>query len=169
ARRMAGQGAPEGRLALLERDDQRRALAGLDQRRPLGGGADPDGQRMCVQPFVVDHEPHHADRHAPRGEGDRELLLRDVDGRLGGARVGDVAGGRDAEEADGDGGCEQEEPCELHASPYGGWHRSGLLYDPRAVALLGRTTLDRTIVRLLPAVPKAVVRRLSEPYIAGST
>jgi proline dehydrogenase len=44
-----------------------------------------------------------------------------------------------------------------------------LLYDPAAVALLGRTTLDRTIVRLLPAVPKPVVRRLSEPYIAGST
>jgi proline dehydrogenase len=44
-----------------------------------------------------------------------------------------------------------------------------LLYDPRAVALLGRLTLDRTIVRLLPAVPKPVVRRLSAPYIAGST
>ena len=29
--------------------------------------------------------------------------------------------------------------------------------------------LDRALVRLLPAVPKPVVRRLSEPYIAGST
>jgi len=37
------------------------------------------------------------------------------------------------------------------------------------VALLGRSTLDRTIVRLLPAVPKPVVRRLSAPYLAGPT
>ena len=37
------------------------------------------------------------------------------------------------------------------------------------MALLGHSTLDRTIVRLLPAVPKPVVRRLSAPYIAGST
>ena len=37
------------------------------------------------------------------------------------------------------------------------------------MALLGRSTLDRTIARLLPAVPKPVVRRLSAPYIAGST
>ena len=37
------------------------------------------------------------------------------------------------------------------------------------MALLGRSTLDRTIVRLLPAVPKPVVRRLSQPYIAGSS
>ena len=37
------------------------------------------------------------------------------------------------------------------------------------MALLGRSTLDRTIVRLLPAVPKPVVRRLSAPYIAGSS
>jgi proline dehydrogenase len=37
------------------------------------------------------------------------------------------------------------------------------------VALLSRSTLDRTIVRLLPAVPKPIVRRLSAPYIAGST
>ena len=43
-----------------------------------------------------------------------------------------------------------------------------MLYDRRAVALPGRSTLDRTIVRLLPAVPKPVVRRLLEPYIAGS-
>ena len=28
---------------------------------------------------------------------------------------------------------------------------------------------DRAIVRILPAVPKPVVRRLSAPYIAGST
>jgi proline dehydrogenase len=31
------------------------------------------------------------------------------------------------------------------------------------------TFLDRAIVRLLPAVPKPVVRRLSSPYIAGPT
>ena len=31
------------------------------------------------------------------------------------------------------------------------------------------TLLDRTIVRLLPAVPKPVVQRLSSRYIAGST
>jgi proline dehydrogenase len=37
------------------------------------------------------------------------------------------------------------------------------------VALLGRSMLDRTIVRLLPAVPRPVVRRLSAPYIAGRT
>jgi proline dehydrogenase len=37
------------------------------------------------------------------------------------------------------------------------------------VALLGRSTLDRTIVRLLPAVPRPVVQRLSARYIAGST
>jgi proline dehydrogenase len=37
------------------------------------------------------------------------------------------------------------------------------------VALLGRSTLDRTIVRVLPAMPRTVVRRLSAPYIAGST
>ena len=37
------------------------------------------------------------------------------------------------------------------------------------MALLGRTTLDHTIARLLPAVPKPVVRRLSAPYIAGSS
>jgi proline dehydrogenase len=37
------------------------------------------------------------------------------------------------------------------------------------VALLGRSTFDRTIVRLLPAVPRPVVQRLSARYIAGST
>ena len=37
------------------------------------------------------------------------------------------------------------------------------------MALLGRSTLDRTIVRLLPAVPRPVVQRLSARYIAGST
>jgi proline dehydrogenase len=37
-----------------------------------------------------------------------------------------------------------------------------LLYDPAAVALL-----DRAIVRVLPAVPRAVVQRLSARYIAG--
>ena len=37
------------------------------------------------------------------------------------------------------------------------------------MALLGRPTLDRTIVRLLPAVPRPVVRRLSARYIAGPT
>jgi len=37
------------------------------------------------------------------------------------------------------------------------------------VALLGRSTLDRTIVRLLPAVPRPVLQRLSARYIAGST
>src|SRR5712692_8910647 len=37
------------------------------------------------------------------------------------------------------------------------------------VALLGRSTLDRTIVRLLPAVPRPVVQRLSARYIAGSS
>ena len=35
------------------------------------------------------------------------------------------------------------------------------------MALLGRSTLDRTIVRILPAVPRPVVRRLSARYIAG--
>jgi proline dehydrogenase len=35
------------------------------------------------------------------------------------------------------------------------------------VALLGRSTLDHAIVRLLPAVPRPVVRRLSSRYIAG--
>jgi proline dehydrogenase len=35
-------------------------------------------------------------------------------------------------------------------------------YNPRAVAIY-----DRAIVRLLPAVPKPIVRRLSAPYIAG--
>ena len=37
------------------------------------------------------------------------------------------------------------------------------------MALLGRSTFDRTIVRLLPAVPRPVVQRLSARYIAGST
>ena len=37
------------------------------------------------------------------------------------------------------------------------------------MALLGRSSFDRTIVRLLPAVPRRVVRRLSARYIAGST
>ena len=37
------------------------------------------------------------------------------------------------------------------------------------MALLGRPTLDRTIVRLLPAVPRSVVQRLSARYIAGPT
>ena len=37
------------------------------------------------------------------------------------------------------------------------------------VALLGRSTFDRTIVRLLPAVPRPVVQRLSARYIAGPT
>jgi proline dehydrogenase len=37
------------------------------------------------------------------------------------------------------------------------------------VALLGRSTIDRTIVRLLPAVPRPVVQRLSARYIAGPT
>jgi proline dehydrogenase len=37
------------------------------------------------------------------------------------------------------------------------------------VALLGRSTFDRTIVRLLPAVPRPVLQRLSARYIAGST
>jgi proline dehydrogenase len=31
------------------------------------------------------------------------------------------------------------------------------------------SVLDRAVVRLLPAVPRAVVRRLSSPYIAGAT
>jgi proline dehydrogenase len=35
------------------------------------------------------------------------------------------------------------------------------------VALPGRSTLDHAIVRLLPAVPRPVVRRLSSRYIAG--
>ncbi len=38
-----------------------------------------------------------------------------------------------------------------------------------ALALLGRSMFDRTIVRLLPAVPRPVVRRLSARYIAGSS
>jgi proline dehydrogenase len=37
------------------------------------------------------------------------------------------------------------------------------------VALPGRTTLDHAIVRLLPAVPRPLVRRLSSRYIAGPT
>ena len=37
------------------------------------------------------------------------------------------------------------------------------------MALLPRSTFDRTIVRILPAVPRPVVRRLSARYIAGST
>ena len=37
------------------------------------------------------------------------------------------------------------------------------------MALLGRSTFDRTIVRLLPAVPRPVLQRLSARYIAGST
>ena len=37
------------------------------------------------------------------------------------------------------------------------------------MALLGRSTFDRTIVRLLPAVPRPVVQRLSARYIAGPT
>jgi proline dehydrogenase len=37
------------------------------------------------------------------------------------------------------------------------------------VALPGRSTLDHAIVRLLPAVPRPVVRRLSSRYIAGPT
>jgi proline dehydrogenase len=35
------------------------------------------------------------------------------------------------------------------------------------VALTGRSTLDHAIVRLLPVVPRPVVRRLSSRYIAG--
>jgi proline dehydrogenase len=35
------------------------------------------------------------------------------------------------------------------------------------VALPGRSTLDHAIVRLLPAVPRPIVRRLSSRYIAG--
>jgi proline dehydrogenase len=42
--------------------------------------------------------------------------------------------------------------------------RSGLVYHRRAVALI-----DRAIVRLLPAVPKPLVQRLSSRYIAGPT
>jgi proline dehydrogenase len=38
-----------------------------------------------------------------------------------------------------------------------------------ALALLGRSTFDRTIVRLLPAVPRPVVQRLSARYIAGAS
>ena len=45
---------------------------------------------------------------------------------------------------------------------YGGSRRLVLDYHRRAVALL-----DRAIVRLLPAVPKPVVQRLSSRYIAG--
>jgi proline dehydrogenase len=37
------------------------------------------------------------------------------------------------------------------------------------VAFPGRSTLDHAIVRLLPAVPRPVVRRLSSRYIAGPT
>src|SRR3989440_12626342 len=45
---------------------------------------------------------------------------------------------------------------------YGGSWRLVLYYHRRAVALL-----DRAIVRLLPAVPKPIVQRLSSRYIAG--
>jgi proline dehydrogenase len=37
------------------------------------------------------------------------------------------------------------------------------------LALLGRSTFDRTLVRLLPAVPRPLVQRLSARYIAGPT
>lgn len=37
------------------------------------------------------------------------------------------------------------------------------------MALFGRSTFDRTLVRLLPAVPRPVVQRLSARYIAGPT
>jgi proline dehydrogenase len=51
-----------------------------------------------------------------------------------------------------------------------GFHRDRFaLRSAPPVALLGRSTIDRTIVRILPAVPRPVVRRLSARYIAGPT
>src|SRR5207302_7427606 len=78
--------------------------------------------------------------------------------RLGTARVS-----HDACE----GGAAQREGREeenLHVSPYAGGRRLVWTTIAAPVALL-----DRAIVRLLPAVPKPVVQRLSSRYIAGPT
>src|SRR5262249_22769899 len=93
---------------------------------------------------------------------DLELLLGHVDRLRGRARVRDDPGGRGAEQCDRQGGRGGGWARQLHASRYAASGRSDCTTIRPPVSLL-----DKTIVRLLPAVPRPLVRHLSSRYIAG--
>ena len=77
---------------------------------------------------------------------------------------GDDTGGGGPEHGEAQGGGEEECARESHVSDYAHVADSDCSKLPPPVALL-----DRALVRLLPAVPRPVVQRLSSRYIAGPT